>query len=355
MVTVDGKLVVAEESQFGDLFYQFNAQSKLDPTFAGDGRLEQADASELLLFTPTLLALPQGGFVAWGEGTQDDQDGIAIVQTMIDRNGKGFARFDVTDQDETGDGRVRVLPDGSVEFGYDHFLTEIDRALLESPAGKITFSVPADAFLPKGNGVDFARIDRLVPVGHSGAVVSGYGEYFDSDGLPVDVNFVARLKADGAFDKTFGKGGILSRSIPVFAAQSDGKILYFNSTATELKRLDQSGNADRFFGTNGIAAAGYDHFSLDSHDRIIAWKIRKDGGIQIARFTANGKPDKSFSGDGQVIVHLPVKGDVNLMVTPKDDLVVTSLMRSSNVVKWSAKRILCLNPVLVERCGRWQM
>ena len=41
-----------------------------------------------------------------------------------------------------------------------------------------------------------------------------------------------------------------------------------------------------------------------------------------------------------MIVHLPVKGDVNLLVTPKNELVVTSLSRVGETTKWFATRIL---------------
>ncbi len=349
-VTIDGDLIVAGKSQLGDLFYRFNADSKLDPTFADGGRLEEVNDSGLVVFTPTLLPLPDGGFLTWSPGQEDDQDGIAIVDEIINRKGQvappttlggGFTLGTDMADDETGYARVQVLPGGWIEEEYDNLLTDIDHASLSNRNSRSVFELSADTFLPNGVAIDFARVDRMVPVGSGGTsvVVSGSGEYFKSDGDPVDVGFVARLNRDGSFDRSFGRNGILQKSISLLAAQTDGKILYFNPSGSGLKRLNNAGHPDNSFGIAGVAAAGYEHFTVDGCNRIIAWKLRKDGDVQAARFTRNGKVDTAFGVDGVRVVHLPVKGDVNLLITPSNDLVITAFAQTESTAKWSAIRI----------------
>jgi hypothetical protein len=122
-------------------------------------------------------------------------------------------------------------------------------------------------------------------------------------------------------------------------AQADGKAIY--RVANGIKRLKMNGTADNSFGTFGIAAGGYANFTADSLDRIIAWKLI-DGGrtMCIARFTPDGKIDSTFGdGDGLVDVNLPVVGVRNLMITPTDDMVATSLDRGDAGTKWFATRL----------------
>jgi Ca2+-binding RTX toxin-like protein len=105
--------------------------------------------------------------------------------------------------------------------------------------------------------------------------------------------------------------------------------------------LQVNGSADGSFGTSGVAGAGYQHFWLDSLGRIVAWKQLSGGNVQIERFTADGKADTTFGGgDGIVTVQPTVSGTANVVVTSKDDLIVTTLKRSGSKAQWFATRLL---------------
>jgi hypothetical protein len=186
------------------------------------------------------------------------------------------------------------------------------------------------------------QVDGVIPFRDTGAILVAY----DAQNLVSDAKGNIRtvsasyLRKVGPGASSFGKDGVLKGSYDLFDAQPGGKILYFDDATGDVRRLNANGTPDSTFGTHGAIAGGYGFPSVDSHNRIIATKILNDGSIQIARFTPNGQLDKTFNGNGITIVHPPIhNGNTNFLVTPNDDLVVTTLDQSGPTVKWSAIRI----------------
>ncbi len=342
-VTADGKFVAAGFSEIGQLLYRFTADGALDSSFAHGGKavFPLAPGYYSDFGGPVLLPFSDGRVLAAFSYTQDDGDSVAATFWRIESDGT----IDPNYPDEpnfygpipqaSGNATINVLAGDIVVATYDFFPAFQDRdGVIILPNG--TFhngNIP----LARINEYDQLLMEQIFPVGKRGELIVSGREKFQ-DGSP-DRYVLARYTSSGSLDTSFGGGqGVINGKFDAVAAQSNGQVLYLS--AGSVRRLKANGSPDPSFGAGGAAAPWYQHYQLDNHDRIIAWKIRKDGDVQIARFTANGKSDKSFSGDGQVIVHLPVKGDVNLLVTSTNDLVLTSLARSGRSTSWSATRIL---------------
>ncbi len=127
-----------------------------------------------------------------------------------------------------------------------------------------------------------------------------------------------KLKSDGQADSTFSSDG---KQLVPFAKffnsktilHEDGKITiggsyYYNNYANSgfiLARYKANGNADSSFGINGIRtgnAGGANDFMGDfmiQTDGKIVVAGGSSGKFALARFTAIGNPDNTFSGDGK--------------------------------------------------------
>ena len=140
-------------------------------------------------------------------------------------------------------------------------------------------------------------------------VVAGYANY--------DTPIVARFHADGSLDTAFGDGGYVfldpttgigSPTGVAIAVTPVGDIVIL-STPERLEKLGSSGEIDRSFGADGVAALpkpmgpgnSVDKLALDSAGRIVvAGTSGRD--LAVARFTADGQSDLSFDGDGLATV-----------------------------------------------------
>ena len=140
-------------------------------------------------------------------------------------------------------------------------------------------------------------------------VVAGYANY--------DTPIVARFHADGSLDRGFGEDGyefldpttgIGSATGVAIAVTPAGDIVIL-STPERLEKLGSSGEIDRSFGVDGVAALpkpmgpgnSVDKLALDSAGRIVVAGT-SGRGLAVARFTADGHPDLSFDGDGLATV-----------------------------------------------------
>jgi uncharacterized delta-60 repeat protein len=99
-------------------------------------------------------------------------------------------------------------------------------------------------------------------------------------------------------------------------ALSDGKLLAVAAVMTQngqraaVLKFDASGALDETFGTDGVAVAEFDYpgsVALTPDGKIvIAGSATFPGGsdLAVARFTAGGAPDTTFSGDGSHTLNL---------------------------------------------------
>ncbi len=141
---------------------------------------------------------------------------------------------------------------------------------------------------------------------------------------PLNRGMLVRYNPSGAVDTTFGNNGVVDLIYPgdvrVFPSeikvQSDGKIVMainaFGFTGCGVMRLNVDGSADSSFGTGGIST-----MATPSGDCMASGlAIQNDGryavmsklfgpqdsqrSFALMRFTADGSPDNTFGGDGQI-------------------------------------------------------
>ena len=340
-VTPTGQLVVAGLSERDYLFYRYNADGKRDMTFGDSGQTETGGSSGLGL--PTVLVQGDGHAIGYGSGTGPDGDSIAVHLERVNSDGSWDQAYAYESPwgSPIGTADVTNLPGGFVFVSFEpdqqHSGTLID------PEGKVTETdLP-----PVQTGSQYfpwTSVDAAFPVGTTGKIVVA-GRIFPYDAvtgvhdLPARA-IVAHYLADGSLDTTFNGTGYMLDLTGVVGAQADGKIL-LRAGATGLKRLNSSGSKDSTFGTAGVAASGYATFDFDNLGRIIARKTLSNGDVQIARFTPDGKVDTTFGGgDGVVVVHPTISsGAITLLITPNNDLVLTSLKETTTTAQWFATKL----------------
>jgi uncharacterized delta-60 repeat protein len=165
-------------------------------------------------------------------------------------------------------------------------------------------------------------------------VVAGYAE----TGVNEEVFALTRLNPDGSPDFSFGLNGKVTTSFGAAGArgnavviQPDGKIVAagFANTDFAVVRYDTNGTPDVSFGVNGIVTTSIGA----GNDVVNAIALQPDGKIVVAgssfnganldfavvRYTTNGIPDTSFSGDGKATIAIGTSDDSGLAVKMQAD------------------------------------
>lgn len=178
-----------------------------------------------------------------------------------------------------------------------------------------------------------AQAGSLDPTfGTGGKVLSSVGLLPDAAALDASGNIIiagtdaagesgkiVRFLVNGKLDTSFGKGGPVLTSIPMFLnavrVQADGKILVAGSTngataSTEflVARFNVNGTPDTTFGAGGLVvtpfpdASGEAEVVLEQPDgKILAGGLGKEG--VLVRYNSNGRLDETFGIGG--IVNVP--------------------------------------------------
>ena len=334
-----------------------------------------------------LLAALAATVATVAPGFGADEPETTLSRLALDRgfrgNGATLARlgFDVVDQlaiDSAGRivvaGAKRTL--GEVETGIDVYAPLVARLL---PNGRVdrTFGAngvtqPAalgrigglalgsryrgeDEILVVGRFIDHSLHDlgaiRLFPDGAPDGSF-GYGGTVRTDEITTgDWRFPAfdpttgtvtvvvgddpagktiRLTGDGAFDPSFGTGGLVSMDgffLVAMAVDSEGRTVLSRLSRTdprdplspqirEVVRLAADGSPDASYGGSGRltgpggGAVGASALDFDSGGRLVVRGQEEDGTLGFFRFLADGSLDASFSDDGFAPVRIGVPGDV---------------------------------------------
>jgi uncharacterized delta-60 repeat protein len=133
---------------------------------------------------------------------------------------------------------------------------------------------------------------------------------------------IVRYNNDGTLDKSFGSNGKLNSesgfAVPNGAAiQKDGKLVMIAKPADYvLLRYNTDGTLDNSFGTEGTVGLGFSLFELNDLTIQNDQKILIAGhgpffnsDFLLARFTANGEIDNTFSGNGQLLTDFGSSSD----------------------------------------------
>lgn len=184
------------------------------------------------------------------------------------------------------------------------------------------------------------------------------------NGMPYTVPAACRVMADGTLDESFGEAGLAIYRVPIPSTmneqgvpmrftsggigksgkalrQADNSVLvasgiydtFGNYVTSYLLRIQKSGQLDPSFGTSGFVemqnspAGSWYSIDVDRQGNIvvagdIAWKS------MVARFDANGNPDKSFGTDGWAEIENDANSSVCRDVVALDNgklLTVTTL------------------------------
>ncbi|GAB4443838.1 MAG: hypothetical protein OHK0015_44450 [Chloroflexi bacterium OHK40] len=252
----DGKLLVAGVSPVNQddrhvVLVRFTVAGELDPSFGEAGK----------------LALP---------ALRGDASGLALLG-----DGKilvGGGTFNV----------ARLNPDGSPDTSF--------------------------------NGTGFARLN-LPDTPSYAMVVQPDGKLVLAGGANVMV--VARLTAQGQLDRGFGFNGVQFIGAGVqaialgIAFQPDGKLLVAGTTVVSqtdanmvLARLNPDGSQDRPFGTEGKVTADFGTVEIayavvvQPNGAIVAAGASRANGAAFVRYRPDGSPDRSFDGDGRLLVQI---------------------------------------------------
>lgn len=362
-VQTDGKIVLA--GTVGEDFVsttlaglvRYNIDGSLDHSFSGDGKVT-IDFGDTVNVATAIAIQPDGKIVIGGYAYSPKTDNDDFV----------LARFNTT-----GTLDKSFNKDGKVKTDFDKGHDEITSIVL-LPDGKIFAS--GIVFNAKADNIDYAvalygddgKLEHKF--GHKG-FVTGYYESGDSrldavavqpDGKMVVVGYaftgktlgdfaVARLNADGSFDKSFGENGLVTTDILedydealAVAVQPDGKIVVagaaFNETTFNdefvLVRYLPDGSLDKKFAVKGKATFG----SPNSDNVARKVELQADGKIVVAgsswdheagtseftllRYTPNGTLDKTFDKDGVVLTDFSGKDDfaTSLIIQPDGRLLV---------------------------------
>lgn len=344
-VLSDGRLILNSRVAEGYDLQAFTRNGTVDNSW-GDRSHNILYSGPNIFSQPNLIPNTDGGlYYSQGRNDQSDGDGIAGGISFINASGKVvFSRVNAQSLDETAD-RFHLLPGGFLFHQNYSYGGGRDNSVVVQPDGtRVKRDVP-ELFQPEDEFYATAYTSRAVNVGRTGKTfVSGWQRLPDGSERSV----LYRYRADGSLDSSFDGDGIkVVQDVGLRFSQSNGAALYSRPSETGLRRLQPNGATDNNFGKNGIAAVGFDNFTLDSQNRIIAWRTlvggAADGDVQVMRLTANGKIDTTFGGgDGLVVIDtkLPSTAKQNLLVTPQNKIVVTAVQLSEMRVKWSATRLL---------------
>ncbi|WP_158220533.1 delta-60 repeat domain-containing protein [Kineosporia sp. A_224] len=309
LVQADGKIVVVGSSGADAALVRYLPNGALDTTFSGDGK-QKTNFGGSTDAIKAVVQQPDGKLVT--AGTTGSQ---AVVAR--------YTAAGVLDTTFSGDGWAVETPSAGVivDNSAEDVLVQADGSIAAvGPfhVSRWTSTGAPSALLPSGQNFDggegYRRIARL-----------STGDYVIAGSSDCNSAVVSRITAAGAFDLGFAANtgafvGVRAVGLSVLAGDkvavvSDGwqSSECTRSPGVVLERYLADGHHDSTFGTagakvvdtgawptgaKGVAATGA---SVMPDGRIVVV-----GQTWVARFTASGTLDTTFSGDGVALVGTPV-------------------------------------------------
>jgi uncharacterized delta-60 repeat protein len=307
----------------------------LDPTFGVGGKVTTSFDVPAASATSVVLQ-PDGKIVAAG-WLFDETANLDFAVARYNADGSLDSTFGL-------DGRVRTD-----FFGLD----DLANAVALQPDGKIilagTARVGVDQSIALARYNANGSLDEGFGVGGK-AIVAGftgtaYGVAVQPDGkiLVSGSHFaLVRFNGDGTLDAAFGKGGevtVAGFGARALTLQADGKIVVAGSVNTEsgtgddfaVVRVNGDGSPDKTFGSSGVATTDF----FGSGDVAFGVALQPDGRIVaggyaanslsvgpyfgVARYTSEGIPDSTFSGDGRTTTDFPGFDEVAFGIAVQSD------------------------------------
>jgi uncharacterized delta-60 repeat protein len=321
----DGKIIVGASSLRGDLILaRYGDGGTLDTTFGREGSVVTDLGGTDGLAD---LAVQRGGKIVVA-GVDFDGGTSFLLRYRPDGSldptfgGEGkvaFAAAAVSSVLARANGKVVVVgTSGRESFVLARYETggSLDRSF--GRGGKVVTRVGGPRRFPaRASGAAFAPDGKIVVAGSR----MHPDKRSSADGLPFSM-IVARYRADGRLDRSFGRRGVVTvdlrphdSSIGDVVVLRDGRILVAGhghpgrgtTGGPAVWCFRRTGALDRSFGTHGKAVIGNDGglataLGGDRTGRIV---VVGRGGLSlgdflVARLNASGRPDRSFGGDGVV-------------------------------------------------------
>jgi uncharacterized delta-60 repeat protein len=315
----DGKIVVVGSDGADFSLARYNPNGTLDTTFSGDGK----QTTDGVFFEATGVALRADGKILVG-GTTGSDFALArytpngSLDTTFSGDGKQTTDFGTDFDKATG---VALQADGKVvAVGFSNGRFALARYTINGLLDT-TFSGDGKQTTDFGSGFDEAtgvalQADgRIVAVGFSGF---GGGRFA-----------LARYNPNGTLDTTFSGDGKQTTSFPGFdeatgvAVQGDGKVVAVGGTGADegcgandlaIARYTANGSLDPTFSGDGRQTTDFGEsdgaagVALQGDGKIMV--VGRTGGSQcstshhddfaLARYNPNGSLDATFSGDGKL-------------------------------------------------------
>lgn len=262
MLQADGKFLVVGVSSSGFALARYTQRGRLDRSFGRGGKVVTRFGGSSSLAHPAAAAIqPDGRIVVAGGAYTSAESPEKFALARYNPNG-------TLDRSFGNRGRVLTKVGG---FG------KAAVALVVQPDGRLVVTGPA-------------LIER-----HWGIAL-------------------VRYRPDGKLDPSFGRGGIAfhaAGTVEALAIQRDGKLVTAGSVMGRYRKFSvarflEDGSLDESFGRSGKVVTDFGATAI-----AVAVAIQPDGRIAaagtvshrdfaLARYTSNGKPDRSFGSGGKV-------------------------------------------------------
>jgi uncharacterized delta-60 repeat protein len=278
----------------------------------------------------------------------------------------------------------RMTPDGELDQSFGQAGTA--RIGFEKPdSAALSIAIAAGRRLVVGGSTctsrsckfALARLDRNGELdqsfGNGGRVTGSFGGgcSFPLGGMALDsrdrvvvggscdshIASLARFKPNGKPDPSFGRGGRVTRHVPIYdvdalAVDSHDRIdlAGVKLGSFGVVRFARSGGFDNSFGHHGIArgdfpgadSAGPRSIALDPRDRIVVAGFAEGQGFSFARFKPDGRVNHPFGHDGIQTVGRAdgFRGVNSVAIDRRDRIVGVGRQKSSGHPHFGLVRLL---------------
>lgn len=333
----DGKLVVLSRRGEGDLrLARYTADGALDRSFGQGGFVVMTDPDRGYTPTAHVTAAPDGRLIV----TEQENNRVRVRRFTTPGNPDlSFGDAGVVAFDTSGFGgpaNVVVRPDGRILIAtsdMDPGAADATRLLLKqfTVDGKPDTTFGSEGTVRGNIFVGEDQVDAVALDGLGRILLLNHPD--NTDTVPA----VARFRADGVFDRSFGARGVRTLDIDAraFAARSDGSVVLAGSLtpdgAAAYERLSPTGAVDASFGKNGVSTlTGKPDFyapvavAILADGRIVATGTAP-AGLSLVRLKTDGSPDASFGPGGEARADIKGPGTDNpsvIVVQPDGKYVV---------------------------------
>ena len=303
----------------------------LDTSFAGNGK--KAITFGGIDAPRVVLVQPNGRIVVAGGGAAASSFCVARLRTngTLDTTfgSRGKRVIDFGGDDETAFGAA-LQPDGKIVLAGDSDLRVAVARL--NPNGSLDTTFSGDGKLIFSWGA-LSRAQAVLVLPNGKILLAGFS---GPEGGNIQV---ARLKANGALDTTFGTGG----KAPVdfggddfglaMARQANGRILVAGRSSVGgavVARLRPNGTLDPDFDGDGrvtLPGGGIARAVLVQPDRkiVVAGNASGSQTMTVTRLQPNGSLDTTFDGDGTATIDFGPTSDLaNAAVLQPDGKIVVA-------------------------------